>query len=630
MIEPQNYLDIENNPTFLGMREMREVLEDMARYCLAICKANDLTLPREVRQLHLAEAKQHTRLAMFCSRTGLGRTFLGRRILRKAGLKLPPHELVPTNVASLTYETWKLVRSGYEVAPIDDADRLMRSDSMIGVMKGGWNKDDPTINCHVTERIRKNEEYRRDGSPNYNPDVPPPSFPYTLATPWFANKNLATASGLAEHTHPDFSALIARGLHPRWIDLHPRNVFFYVLWMIERSNLFVSINLTLAEAEETLAAYMDAALRLNHPNPNLTLAINLAQARKNPEYKTLGKRIILQSLEENEGQPRAITEPDLKLRPELRRAVEAGRAEAARRKAAADHALAEAREAARLAEELAAARLAEARKFKSESEDVPEEVPVFVAAKEKTKYIPSTIPPAYSPPPGHVFPPAYTDKFQKPETPEPETKLEPAVELAPTSPEPGGPDPAPKPDRQDHIGNPISPAPENVVPFPPNKTQPVPDADFKSEVVVKSEPASAGEVQLSGVVSDKQSIPADEQEVTLAKNIATELRGRDGRGLSPPPDPPQTPRSNGTPTHRPAWEIDEAGWFYRGFIPIAADGPPLNPSELPTGWTYALKDGKPVGIRMVKQGRGRPKVFAIGTQRAVLEAWRASKVPDDP
>ena len=168
------------------------------------------------------------------------------------------------------------------------------------------------------------------------------------------------------------------------------------------------------------------------------------------------------------------------------------------------------------------------------------------------------------------------------------------------------------------------------MPFPPNKTQPVPDADFESEVVVESEPASAGEVRLSGVVSDKQSIPADEQEVTLAENIATELRGRDGRGLSPPPDPPQTPRSNGTPTHRPAWEIDEAGWFYRGFIPIAADGPPLNPSELPTGWTYALKDGKPVGIRMVKQGRGRPKVFAIGTQRAVLEAWRASKVPDDP
>jgi hypothetical protein len=354
MIEPESYLDIENNPTFLGMREMREVLKDMARYCLAIRKANDLTLPREVRQLHLAEAKQHTRLAMFCSRTGLGR----RRILRKAGLKLPPNELVPANVPALTYETWKLVRNGWDVAPIDDADRLMRSDSMIGVMKGGWNKDDPTINCHVTERIRTNEKYRRDGSDKYDPDVPPPSFPYTLATPWFANKNLATKSGLAEHTHQDFDALLARGLHPRGIDSHPRNVFFYVLWMIERGNLFVSINLTLAEAEETLAAYMDAALRLKHPNPNLTLAVNLAQARKNPEYKTLWKRVILLSLEANEGQPRAITEPDLKMRPDLRRAVEAGRAEAARRKAAADHALAEAREAARLAE---------ARKFESES-----------------------------------------------------------------------------------------------------------------------------------------------------------------------------------------------------------------------------------------------------------------------
>jgi hypothetical protein len=332
MIEPENYLDIENNPTFLGMREMREVLEDMARYCLAIRKANDLTLPREVGQLHLAEAKQHTRLAMFCSRTGLGR----RRILRKAGLKLPSNELVPANVPALTYETWKLVRNGWDVAPIDDADRLMRADSMIGVMKGGWNKDDPTINCHVTERIRTNEKYRRDGSDKHDPDVPPPSFPYTLATPWFANKNLATKSGLAEHTHQDFDALIARGLHPRWIDSHPRNVFFYVLWMIERGNLFVSINLTLAEAEETLAAYMDAALRLKHPNPNLTLAVNLAQARKNPEYKTLWKRVILLSLEANEGQPRAITEPDLKMRPDLRRAVEAGRAEAARRKAAAD------------------------------------------------------------------------------------------------------------------------------------------------------------------------------------------------------------------------------------------------------------------------------------------------------
>jgi hypothetical protein len=457
IMEPENYLDVENNPTWIGMRDMATTLNDMVKYCLAMRKANDLTLPREVRQLHLAEASHHTRLAMFCSKTGLGKTFLGRRLFRKAGLKLPAHELAPANLVNLTYELWKLVLTGCDVAPIDDADRLMRSDSMIGIMKGGWNKDDPRINCHVSERIRKNQQYRIECSDKYNPDVPPPSYPYTLATPWFANKNLATPAGLAEYTHPDFSALIARGLHPVWINSEARNVCYYALNMIEFGNLFVSINLTLPQAQETSDAFCDAAVRLGHPNPNLTLAVSLAQARKNPDYQTLWKRIISQTLQENEGQPRAITASDLKLKPDLRRAVEAGRREAERRKEAADRALAGAREAARLAEERAAARADAARKLadieaeeaKIESaepdklvEPVSDDPPPTVHPPHRAKVKPVVAAP-YSPPPGHVFPPPYAPV------------IKPSAESAPDpEPEPDPPAAAPIPDRDPELDNP--------------------------------------------------------------------------------------------------------------------------------------------------------------------------------
>jgi hypothetical protein len=406
-MQPENYLDIENNPTWRGMQEMTEVIEDLVNYCLCIRKANDLTAPPEVRSLHFVTASQHTRLAMFCSAPGLGKTFLGRKILRKAGLRLPPHELVPTNVVALTYELWRQTRNGFEVAVIDDADRLMRSDSMIGVMKTAWNQDNPSVNCFLSEKIRKNEQYRLEGSPRYNPDVPPPSFPYRQACAWFANKNVTTPSGLAEHTAPDFSALVSRGLHPRWINSEPRNVFLYTLWMIAHGNLFVSINLKLDEAEETLAFFMDAALRLQHPNPNLRLAVQLAKARKTPQYKTLWARIIAESLAASDAQPRAITESDLKLKPDLRKMVEAGRAEAARRKAAADRAIADAREAARLAESLAEARRIEAeRKIAEEITKMEPDDESQVTAKTK-----ADIPQKYVQPPGHVFPPAEIFKF---------------------------------------------------------------------------------------------------------------------------------------------------------------------------------------------------------------------------
>jgi hypothetical protein len=321
--------------------------------------------------------------------------------------------LNPSNAVALSYELWRLQQERYEIAVIDDADRLMRSDTMIGMMKNAWNSDGPKVNCFISERIRKNQEYLMEGSEKYRDTIPPPSFEYRLATPWFANKNVATPDSLAEFTHPDFTALIDRGLRPRWINSEPRNVFFYTLWMIDRGNLFVDLNLTMEEAQETADYFMDAAERLQHPNPNLRLAIELGKARKNPNYKTLWGRAIAESLSQSKGQPRAIDKNDLKLKPDLRRAVEEGRKEAARRKEAAERAIAEARAAAERAEAERKRREMEAAERAAREMDVVPTATVRDDPKEvelKRIVRPAKAPPSppkpYSPPPGHVFPPA--------------------------------------------------------------------------------------------------------------------------------------------------------------------------------------------------------------------------------
>src|ERR1019366_5647752 len=102
-IEPENYLDIENNPTWHGIKEMYVTLDDMVQYCRLVRKGHDRSLPLELREQAIKEASDHIRIAMFCSAPGVGKTYLGRKIFKKSGLRVPKDETNPANVRSLAY-----------------------------------------------------------------------------------------------------------------------------------------------------------------------------------------------------------------------------------------------------------------------------------------------------------------------------------------------------------------------------------------------------------------------------------------------------------------------------------------------------------------------------------------------
>src|SRR5437660_195329 len=98
--------DINRNPTYRAVQIMR------------------LTL-REV-----AEGKRM--LALICGGSGIGKTYLGRQICRKAGIKQVPEER-PTNVDALVNFFWAYLR--YPVVMLDECDHLLRQETTCNMLK---------------------------------------------------------------------------------------------------------------------------------------------------------------------------------------------------------------------------------------------------------------------------------------------------------------------------------------------------------------------------------------------------------------------------------------------------------------------------------------------------------------
>jgi hypothetical protein len=318
---PERWEDIDHNPTWLGCKMMERTLEDMCSYCRCIERGD------------YKGALLHTRLAMFCSAPGLGKTYTGRSTLRRGGVRLRSYDYDPSTRASLTDELWDAVQAKYGAIIMNDADLLMRSDSMIGMMKSAWENVNPMVRCSPTKEIRKNHEYKVSGDPRHKDTIPDPMFPLYLACAWFSNKRLDTADARhAAGAHHDFEALIDRGLRPVWIDSVPRNVCFHTVWMICRGNLFRNLGLSVQEQTDTLDFFImtatgDGKNVKGHPSPNLRLALDLAKARRNPDYRAMWARIVAASLAGREDEPKALDIRDLTgaRRPDLAKEIERSR-----------------------------------------------------------------------------------------------------------------------------------------------------------------------------------------------------------------------------------------------------------------------------------------------------------------
>jgi hypothetical protein len=278
---------------------------------------------------NIEEAKKYRRLAMFCSAPGLGKTYIMTRTAKREGVKFSSGEgISPSNKTAVAYAFWRERQAGNGLTIFDDHDLPMRSESMISVLKPAWSAPgEGIVRTPETHAIRRNEKFRQAFDDRYDPMIPPLSFPFTLGHLWSLNKAVHTKAGRAVHKcHSDFEALVDRGLNPIWINSNPRNVCFYTVWMIVEGNLFRELGLSVAEQVETFDFFCDIAV--THPHPNLRLALELARARRKPDFARAWAAIIRASLDAARDEPKALTEDDLKgaARPDLAAEIAKARA----------------------------------------------------------------------------------------------------------------------------------------------------------------------------------------------------------------------------------------------------------------------------------------------------------------
>jgi hypothetical protein len=268
-VEPKDWTDIENNPTWRDVKRMERRLDAVLR--------------------------GHLRMAMFCSKPGIGKTEMVERAIRKAGFEVAPQN--PISAIALCSAMWQH-RTG--VFYLDDADILARNEAMLNIAKSAWEKG--VVVCPYSRRLQTNEQRRQLGKP-HDPTLPPLTFKFSQPLIWNSNRNFASERVRAQmKVKPDFEALMNRGLDPLWINSEPRNVCLYTVWMIVRGQILRNMGLSLTQQQEVLSYFCSHAALV--PNPSLRMAVRLAKMiREMPhrnEYRSHWEDLIRADQESGE------------------------------------------------------------------------------------------------------------------------------------------------------------------------------------------------------------------------------------------------------------------------------------------------------------------------------------------
>jgi hypothetical protein len=171
-----------------------------------------------------------TNMKMLCSDAGMGKTQLVLHRLKAHNLN--SHVCRPSTAAGLCRDMWK---NHNEIFFLDDCDPLARSEPCMNIAKTAWDGQ-KIVSCPITKELLKNEEYRVEDDPKYDPNIPPPIFKTgrKFAVIWCSNKNFEHINEtVSKDLVGDFKALVSRGLDPLWIPNDPQSKFDYVLWMMD-------------------------------------------------------------------------------------------------------------------------------------------------------------------------------------------------------------------------------------------------------------------------------------------------------------------------------------------------------------------------------------------------------------
>ena len=119
-----------------------------------------------------AVARGERDLALCCSATGIGKTFIVRQECRHLGIHDVP-EGRPSNANALAKYLW--LNREAPVLLLDEVDHLFRQEASANLLKVCNSK--PRIVQHWTVEAARNEAYLGEGSSRYREYIPPTEFP---------------------------------------------------------------------------------------------------------------------------------------------------------------------------------------------------------------------------------------------------------------------------------------------------------------------------------------------------------------------------------------------------------------------------------------------------------------------
>ena len=239
--------DITDNPTYCGWLMMIEIVRAVAR--------------------------GERDLALFCSPTGIGKTFIVRQVCRHQGIRDVP-EGRPSDANALAKYLWANRKK--PVVLLDEVDHLFRQEQSSNLLKVCNSR--PRIVQHWTVEAARNEELFTRGSAQYREYIPPTEFSLEDAARQIAlsNRNYTDPDVIAELVQEHWHALVGRGLDPVWIPTSGndgRDLFIHVHYMATEKGMLRALQFKYDEARAAIEFYVSNVHRLIDIHPRRLVMI---------------------------------------------------------------------------------------------------------------------------------------------------------------------------------------------------------------------------------------------------------------------------------------------------------------------------------------------------------------------
>ncbi len=247
--------EIDTNPTYVGYMLMLDGLAAIAR--------------------------NERKLGLFCSGTGIGKTFHARRECRRCGIKDVPEQR-PNNEHALNHYLW--LNRDKPVLLLDECDRLLRNETTANMLKVC--NGDPRVASLGTMESTRNERWQAAGDPRYNPLIPASEFPLgdNARQAMLSNRNYQDEAVVADLPQEHWQALVGRGIDPVWVPTEGndgRDLFEFTHWNATKNGMLRSLQFTYEVARVAVQYYVENIHRLVDIHPRRLVMIAEA-IRDNP------------------------------------------------------------------------------------------------------------------------------------------------------------------------------------------------------------------------------------------------------------------------------------------------------------------------------------------------------------